>query len=305
MAETSEDTTNPAGTAAASTADSGESHSATAIGHETGMQSGNPGLPDVTNASEPALVSLAQQAVSRCNWVVGECASAWTQRYAKGRTDADFGLLVGLSGDQIYQRRRVWDAFHEEYEKFPELKWSHFYVAINWDDAVDCLHWAAENEATVAEMKAWRRAVRGEDLTEDAPPDAFAGDPAAMLMVPAAVEVRDFTEGDAPFDADESGGRAAARDQESGRAETAYAPYRKDAASVPGEQQPDVGSSSGGNRELSPEQFLRRMTRALQRMTTSLNPQVLEELREAPYEVRAELTDALADFQATVAGLSS
>lgn len=304
MAETSEDTPLSEIDAGSQTkADEGTT--ATAIADETTANSDRPDLPDVSSASEPALVSLAQQAVSRCNWVVGECASAWTQRYAKGRTDADFGLLVGLSGDQVYQRRRVWDAFHDEYEKFPELKWSHFYVSINWDDAVDCLHWAAENEATVAEMKAWRRAVRGEDMTEDAPPDAFAGDPAAMLMVPAAVEVHDFTDGDAPFDADQSGNRAAARDQESGRAETAYAPYRKDAAAVPGEQQPEMGNSNGGNRELSPDQFLRRMTRALQRMTTSLNPQVLQELREAPYEVRAELMDALADFQATVAGLSS
>ena len=34
-----------------------------------------------------------------------------------------------------------------------------------WDDAPECLQWADENQATVAEMKAWRRALRGEDLT--------------------------------------------------------------------------------------------------------------------------------------------
>ena len=83
---------------------------------------------------------MARDAVSQCNWVVGECASKWTQRYAKNRTDGDFGQMVGLSGDQIFQRRRVWEAFGEDHQKYGSLKWSFFYVALNWDDAEDCLH---------------------------------------------------------------------------------------------------------------------------------------------------------------------
>ena len=48
--------------------------------------------------TEQELIANAQVAISNCNWTVGECASKWTERYAKGRTDADFGALVGLSG---------------------------------------------------------------------------------------------------------------------------------------------------------------------------------------------------------------
>jgi hypothetical protein len=36
--------------------------------------------------TESELISRAQLAVSQCNWVVGECAARWTQKYAKGRT---------------------------------------------------------------------------------------------------------------------------------------------------------------------------------------------------------------------------
>ena len=111
--------------------------------------------------SEENLISVARNAVSQCNWVVGECAANWTQKYARGRTDADFGQMVGLSGDQIYQRRRVWEAFGNSYEKYTNLKWSFFYVALNWEDATKSLNWADENEATVAEMRAWRRAQNG------------------------------------------------------------------------------------------------------------------------------------------------
>ena len=120
------------------------------------------------DATEDELVYVAQEAVSRCNWVIGECAARWTERYAKGRTDADFGELVGLSGDQIYQRRRVWETFADVRDEYSELKWSHFYASVTWDDGAECLAWAREMGATVSEMKAWRRASRGEDLTQPA-----------------------------------------------------------------------------------------------------------------------------------------
>ncbi len=123
--------------------------------------------PTPTNllpGSEEELIQKARQALSACNWVIGECATQWTQKYAKGRTDADFGNLVGLSGDQVYQRRRVWEKFHDVYQEYSALSWSHFYISINWDDAAECLQWAQEQQASVAEMKAWRRAIHGEDL---------------------------------------------------------------------------------------------------------------------------------------------
>ncbi|MBX3438790.1 MAG: hypothetical protein KF861_14950, partial [Planctomycetaceae bacterium] len=118
--------------------------------------------------TEEDLIQRAQEALNQCNWVIGECAAAWTERYARGRTDADFGSRIGLSSDQVYQRRRVWETFGDVRSEYPRLKWSHFYAALNWDDAAECLGWAEEMQATIAEMKAWRRAQHGEDLTERA-----------------------------------------------------------------------------------------------------------------------------------------
>jgi hypothetical protein len=73
--------------------------------------------------SEDELISRAQLAVSQCNWSVGECAAKWTQKYARGRTDADFASLLGLSPDQIFQRRRVWETFADVHATYPTLKW--------------------------------------------------------------------------------------------------------------------------------------------------------------------------------------
>ena len=103
--------------------------------------------------TEQKLVYTAQRAISSCNWTVGECATQWTKRYANGRTDADFGSMVGLSGDQVYQRRRVWETFDDVRGNYTQLKWSHYYVALTWNDSPECLAWAEENQATVAETR--------------------------------------------------------------------------------------------------------------------------------------------------------
>src|ERR1700733_3775328 len=147
-------------------------------------------LPEIRE-SEEELVSRAQVAVSQSNWVVGECASKWTQKYARGRTDADFAVLLGLTADQVFQRRRVWETFAEVYASYPSLKWSHFYAALTWEDAPECLQWADENQATVAEMKAWRRAMRGENLSVEPSGDDWGG-PSSVTFVPEeAVAVKD------------------------------------------------------------------------------------------------------------------
>lgn len=115
--------------------------------------------------TEQEIISEARSALSACSFTVGRCADEWTDRYARGRTDADFGELVGLSGDQVYERRRVFQVFGEVSGTYRNLKWSHFRVALTWNDCEECFAWAEENKATVAEMKAWRRMQHGEDLT--------------------------------------------------------------------------------------------------------------------------------------------
>lgn len=124
---------------------------------------------------ERQLIAKARSAVSECAWLVGGCAAEWTQRFARGRTDADFGELVGLDGQQVRQRRAVWETFSDVRDSYPCIKFSHFRAALNWDDAPEALAWANENQASVKEMTAWRRMQNGEDLT--APEDEDCDDP--------------------------------------------------------------------------------------------------------------------------------
>lgn len=259
--------------------------------------------------TEADLIAKAQQAVSSCNWVVGQCAANWTERYARGRTDADFAALVGLSADQVYQRRRVWETFGDVCDQYPSLKWSHFYLALNWNDAPECLQWAEENQATVAEMKAWRRAINGEDLTAEPDPDQWAGDPTISFVPSEPTPVRDPDSFGAPGSA--PGGRKA-----SGRepAETVaavargkegdYSPYRKDAGSpAPKEGPSEVAVAE--RPKVSADKLLKKMTTALERMNESLSAEVLNDVRKLPEKDRQRFIKAVGELSSKAARLMS
>lgn len=122
--------------------------------------------------SERQLVERAIASLSQSNWDVGECASRWTTKFAKGRGDEQFGNLIGLSRSQVQQCRQVYETYGDVRDLYPSLAFNHFYVARGWDDAEECLAWAEENQARVSEMIAWRRMNGGEDM--DAVNDHFA-----------------------------------------------------------------------------------------------------------------------------------
>ena len=242
--------------------------------------------------TEADLVSRAQLAVSQCNWVVGECAARWTQRYAKGRTDADFGQLVGLSGDQVYQRRRVWETFGDVRGDYPGLKWSHFYISLNWDDAPECLQWAEENQATVLELKMWRKTLHGPDEVDDSPPDPWGGDPSISFLPTSPVAVRDV---------DESTGDPLERSRGSSdeRAdktliETAYAPFRSNAGSAPESQEKSSTSSADGDAE----QLLKRITTTLERINKTLRPEILKAAEDVSESVLERFHRAVEELNA-------
>ncbi len=257
--------------------------------------------------TEEELVDKAQQAVSQSNWVVGECAAKWTQKYARGRTDADFAVLVGLSADQIFQRRRVWETFGDVVSEYSVLKWSHFYVALNWDDAPECLQWAHENDATVAEMKAWRRAQRGEDLMADSTEDDWGGEATIQFVPSESTPVLDPSK----FGASGSRGSSVrnpgvretetvagvARDSDGGD----YTPFRNTAGSPAPKEQGEVAVVE--KPQVSAEQLLARMTSALERMNKALTPQVLREIRALPEKSRTRFVKAASELGSKSAGL--
>ncbi|QDT31333.1 hypothetical protein [Thalassoglobus polymorphus] len=266
-------------------------------------------MAEETLAEEPQtedqLVIRAQEALSSCNWVIGECASEWTQKYARGRTDADFGSMIGLSGDQVYQRRRVWETFADVNTDYTNLKWSHFYVALNWDDASECLQWANEIEATVAEMKAWRRSQHGEDLTapaEEEAPFSIAPDYLQVgdNMVREVADVEGEGRSLAGAGVGSSGERAetvnSAPRESSGNSE--YAPFGQGARG-------DASSDENEKREgPSSEEIYKRACASIEKVVVALSPELIEDFREMPLELQQRFVNAVKNLQSRTAGLS-
>lgn len=248
-----------------------------------------------TPETEAQLISRAQSALSECRWTVGECAAKWTQRFARGRTDADFANLVGLSVDQVFQRRRTWEVYGEVRGNYPSLKWSHFYSALTWDDAETCLQWAVENEATVAEMRAWRRAQRGEDLTEPA-----ADDPTIFVVPSEATPVQDpdtFTSGagggqrtgDPGYGDPVMTGFARQFDPTADGYPLDAPPF--DADQAPSESRPEPVKPST-------EQVVSRMTSQIERCLKIITPEFCREFRKVPKPLRLRFLKAAADLGA-------
>jgi hypothetical protein len=253
--------------------------------------------------SESELVGRAQAALSNCSWTVGECAAVWTKRYSKGRTDADFGNLIGLSGDQVYQRRRVYESFSDVHADYPNLKWSHFYTALTWDDAAECLRWADDMHSTIAEMKAWRRAQRGEDLNEPSTDEAPPFDPLLEFMSAESRPVRDYEDGDSagrPRDRRESDGERESRTVASTVARQAgeeeYSPFGKAARGPAAEAGPRSSA-------VSAEQNFKRITAALEKCSATLTPAVLEEFSDLPVSLQQRFLKAVKDLASKVDGL--
>ncbi|MGE5193100.1 MAG: type II toxin-antitoxin system RelE family toxin [Deltaproteobacteria bacterium] len=258
--------------------------------------------------SEELLVSRAQEALSHCRWVVGECAARWTERYARGRTDGDFAALIGLTGDQVYQRRRVWETFGGVRDEFPSLKWSHFYSALSWDDAHDCLRWAEETRSTVAEMRAWRRARRGEDLSVEAPDDEairfLPGEPEFVHIPgePGRGQPRSEARAGAGT-ADDERAVLAGVARQGGAGGEDYTPFRPGAVTPPPREVPaETGTATA--EPPSTEQLAKRLAATLERFVRLMTPQFRREFRKLPEPVRERFHKSVEELTAHVAELS-
>lgn len=140
-----------------------------------------PAVVQRAEETEAQLVAACRELIAKiddCKWELGRMAHEWTQRHANGRTDADFGKLIGLPQQQVNARRLVWATFGDVYHSSGNLSWTHFREVLNWDDSEEWLAEANQNEWSVATMKRMRdvrlRIDNNEDLSE---PNEHFGDP--------------------------------------------------------------------------------------------------------------------------------
>tara|TARA_R110002095_G_scaffold159356_1_gene138161 strand:- start:660 stop:1478 length:819 start_codon:yes stop_codon:yes gene_type:complete len=260
--------------------------------------------------TEDQLIDRAREALSDSSWVIGECAAQWTKKYAKGRTDADFGAMVGLSGDQVYQRRRVWETFGDVREQYSCLKWSHYYIALTWDDAPECLQWAEENQATVAELKAWRRASNGEDLSISEPYEEYPADAEVTFLSDEPISVKDPSEYgqsersgyDSERESSDAPATVGAHARDVGGSGNEYSPFRSGAA-APAPKGSGSEVSVVAKPELTPEQAIKRICTAMERSFQLLTPDVQSEFPQLSSKLKKRFIKAVSELNSVAAKL--
>ena len=118
--------------------------------------------PLIDQLSEP-LVGKWNALVSQTNWEKGALILRWRgELIVAGQpntvySDEAWARRVGnVTSQHVGRLRRVAERFGEQYRDFAGLYWSHFYAALEWDDAELWLEGAVQGDWSVAKMQVER-----------------------------------------------------------------------------------------------------------------------------------------------------
>lgn len=109
----------------------------------------------LAECSEQELVEIGVSAAS-CLWTLGEAASLWCRKYARGRTAIDYSEQTGWGQKTVQRAIAVFEKMSPLREKFPTLFWTHFFAAMTWGDAEHWLDQAATRRLSKDRMRAAR-----------------------------------------------------------------------------------------------------------------------------------------------------
>lgn len=108
--------------------------------------------------------------ISTTNWEKGKIISQWREQLRDTKAaiteysdDAWCQLVGGVTPQHVGRLRRTFDRFGSEYEDYQGLFWSHFYAALDWDDAEMWLEGAIQNKWSISQMRHQRWETLGKD----------------------------------------------------------------------------------------------------------------------------------------------
>lgn len=124
---------------------------------------------ETTELDQP-FVGRWNQLVSSTNWEKGRIINQWRAALieagapATQYSDEAWARRVGgVTASHVGRLRRVHDAFADTHASYPGLFWTHFLVALEWDDAPLWLEGAAQAGWSVATMRRQRWQANGGD----------------------------------------------------------------------------------------------------------------------------------------------
>lgn len=125
---------------------------------------------ELTRASELAEPFVGQwnRLISTTNWEKGRIVSEWRQRLIESGVDATqysdeawSRRVGGVTAPHVGRLRRVYERFHDSYQSYENLYWSHFLAALDWEDAPMWLEGAANEKWSISAMREKRWEAEG------------------------------------------------------------------------------------------------------------------------------------------------
>jgi hypothetical protein len=117
---------------------------------------------NATNKSQP-FVGQWNQLISTTNWDKGDIICQWRgSLQANNVAASDFSdeawsqLVGGVTPQHVGRLRRTFERFGHVHKEYDGIYWSHFYAALDWDDAEMWLEGAVQNKWSISGMRQQR-----------------------------------------------------------------------------------------------------------------------------------------------------
>lgn len=133
-------------------------------------------LREVTEKSEP-YIGKWNELISTTNWEKGQIICKWrTDLQEEGAptsawSDERWSRMVGgVTPQHVGRLRRTFERFGHVHAEYANIYWSHFFAALDWDDAEMWLEGAVQNGWSVSQMRNQRWETLGKSPNEQPRP---------------------------------------------------------------------------------------------------------------------------------------
>lgn len=134
-------------------------------------------ISDVSDVASKPFIGRWNKLSSETNWEKGRILLEWRNALIAAKapssqySDEAWANRVGLVTCQHVGRlRRVFERFGESHGEYPNLYWSHFWAALDWDDSELWLEGASQSRWSISQM--CRMRAESMQLPEDQTPQS-------------------------------------------------------------------------------------------------------------------------------------
>lgn len=135
-------------------------------------------VSEKTHQQSQPFIGQWNQLISTTNWDKGVIICQWRKSLEDQFADpgeysdeAWAQLVGGVSSQHVGRLRRTSERFGHVFQEYSGLYWSHFYAALDWDDAEMWLEGAIQNKWSISQMRHQRWETMGK-VAQDRPQDS-------------------------------------------------------------------------------------------------------------------------------------